>query len=830
MAPDGEALRAATMVTAEEPVAEWRRFGLAQHGRVTIVGFRDAAIPIELDHIFVPLQVHADPGRRGDGPDAHPGGDKEALDHGGAEVSLDEALARASHGRTCLALIGDPGAGKTTLLRHLFRRVILDDVAGPVAHLRGLHPVLVRLATVADAELVPRGLRAVIARVAAEDGYPEAGRALLARPNQGFLFLLDGLDEVRDELTRERLCAWLNKEVDHWPACGFIVTSRRAAWARTPALGARFLPVSVLGMRGPERELYVRRWFRAVVRHFYGAVDRAEAVEARAATQATALLDVLSRGAWRSHPRLLEMVANPLMLSTLCLAHFNDTRLPEQRGALYERTLGLLIEVWTRERAGGPTLRLDSTRLVLQPLAHAMHEQDRRELSAAEAAALVGPTLAQVQDVRVVAPTPERFLDLVRDECGVLKSHDVGRIEFVHLSFQEYLAACHVAARGLGRQLADRAGDPRWEEVILLAMSRDGVFEPFMTRAFERGDVDLTLLRQCLREVRQIIPEPFEAAADRLQARLRAPKGPLSRLGRWLRGHPAPAAEGELQRLFELVAGFDLPGMIERARSFVDSDDRALRAAARRLVGLEDALATDAREGEPFVEPVTQMTFVWAPGGSFVMGSSKTRGVPGYDWGAYDDEMPAHPVQLTGFWMGVYPVTNEQYVRFMAETGQPAPRSFSDRRFNDPAQPVVMVSWDDAVAFTKWLTGKLAGIVARLPTEAEWEYAARGTDGRRYPWGNERPDGSRATFGLPSDSGCPAVVGHTPGGVSPFGVHELAGNVWEWCLDAWAARCAEIEGSVDPCHQGDTRGGSRVVRGGSWLDQARFLRSAYHFR
>ncbi|HZJ71880.1 MAG TPA: NACHT domain-containing protein, partial [Planctomycetota bacterium] len=281
------------------------------------------------------------------------------------------------------------------MLRHLFRRVVLDDVAGPVAHLRGLHPVLVRLATVADAELVPRGLRAVIARVAAEDGYPEAGEALLARPNQGFLFLLDGLDEVRDEPTRERLCAWLNQEVDHWPACGFVVTSRRAAWARTPALGARFLPVSMLGMRAPERELYVRRWFRAVVHHFYGAVDRAEVVEARAATQATALLEVLASGDWRSHPQLLEMVANPLMLSTLCLAHYYDTRLPEQRGELYERTLGLLIEVWTRERAGGPTLHLESARLVLQPLAYAMHEHDRRELSAAEAAARVGPPLLQ---------------------------------------------------------------------------------------------------------------------------------------------------------------------------------------------------------------------------------------------------------------------------------------------------------------------------------------------------------------------------------------------------------------------------------------------------
>jgi formylglycine-generating enzyme required for sulfatase activity len=822
---DGEAQRAATPVMAEDSIAAWRRFGMAHHGSVAIVGFRDAAIPIDLDHIFVPLQVHADPGRRGDGGDRHTDADKDGLGHGGAEISLDEALARASRGRTCLALIGDPGAGKTTLLRHLFRRVVDGDLAGPASHLRGLHPVLVRLATVADAELVPRGLRAILARVAAEDGYPDAGRALLARAEQGFLFLLDGLDEVRDEPTRERLCAWLNNEVHHWPASGFVVTSRRAAWARTPALSARFLPVSVLGMRAPERERYVRRWFCAVMRHFYGATARAEAVEARAATQAAALLEVLSRGAWASHPRLLEMVANPLMLSTLCLAHYNDTRLPEQRGALYERTLGLLIEVWTRERVGGPTLRLESTRLVLQPLAHAMQEQDRRELSVAEAAVLVGPALAQVQDVRTVAPTPERFLDLVRDECGVLKSRDLGRIEFVHLSFQEYLAACHVAARGLGRSLADRAGDPRWEEVILLAMSWLSVFEPFMTRVLERGDVDLALLRQCLREAPQIIPEPFEAAADRLELRLRAPAGPLSRLGRWLLGRPAPpAASDELRRLFELVAGFDLPGMVERARASVDSHHLALRAAARKLVGLEDFVTGPAYDRQPFVEPVTQMTFAWVPGGSFLMGSSKTPGEPGYDPDAYDDETPAHRVQLTGFWMSVYPVTNAQYAQFVTSTGQPAPASFADRRFNDPAQPVVTVSWENAAAFTSWLSGKLAGVEARLPTEAEWEYAARGTEGRRYPWGNERPDTSRATFGMRVDTGCPTVVGHSPGGVTPHGVHDLAGTVWEWCLDTWAGY-AEIA-SIDPCHQGDTRGGLRVVRGGSWSDRARRLRSA----
>jgi len=478
--------------------------------------------------------------------------------------------------------------------------------------------------------------------------------------------------------------------------------------------------------------------------------------------------------------------------------------------------------------------------LVLQPLAYAMHEQDRRELASEEAVELVRAPLARIPALRSVAPTAERFLDLVRDECGVLKSRDLGRIEFVHLSFQEYLAACHVAGHELGGELADRADDPRWLEVILLAMSRPGVFRPFMSRALERGDIDVALLRQCLREALEIRAEPFEAVADRALARLHAPE---------CSPEHAAAAAAELRRLFELTTGYELSGMVERARSVIHTSDRALRDAARHLVGARATRDVAVCEGEPFVEPLTQMAFVWVPGGRFSMGSAKTprvryaanetifidtfrRQMFGDAWNdpdPADDETPVHQVALSGFWMGTYPVTNEQYARYMAETGQRPPPAFSERRFNDSAQPVVTVNWKDAVAFTRWLTGKLAAIEARLPTEAEWEYAARGQDRRRFPWSSELPDASRATFDLPLNSGRPAVVGCTPGGVSPFGVHDLAGNVWEWCLDTYASY-DEITNSVDPCHQGDNRGESRVVRGGSWNNVGWYLRSACRFR
>ena len=813
----------------------WLEWGLERHGRVAIVGYRESEITIELDQVYVPLTVSPDRGRGGAGPGK--GGGKggrggagdgtEGLDGEGRALTFDDALARMMRAKRGLALVGDPGAGKSTLLRYLYRRVVLDAAEGPLAltgelaALRGLFPVLVRLSRVADSELVERGLEGIAARVAADDGYPGAWAAARARRERRYLFLLDGLDEVKDEATREAVCRWLEREVDHWRGSTFVVTSRRAAWTRSGALVPRFVRVEVQGLRGEQVEKYVRRWFDAVVHFHKGHVDPPEVVTAEATARAGALLAVVTAPAWRNTARLAELTANPLLLSTLCLVHHSDTRLPDKRGELYERTLGLLFEVWTRDRRAGPVLGLELTRLVLQPLAYAMMTADRTELSLAEATAILQPALARVPGLRPVAPTAARFIELVRDECGVFQSRDLDTVAFVHLSFQEYLAACHVSVKQLGAALADRLGESRWEEVTLLAMSRSGVFEPFMARALERADAELLFLRQCLRETLELAPEPFDAAAARHLAALTAGDR---------------AAAPALRRLFELVAGHELPGVAAIAQQVLTAADRDLRASARTLLGLApevEPAAADTSERKSLVEPVTGMELVWIAGGSFLMGATTKKGKPGYDDEAYPDEGPPHRVTVSGFWMAVHPVTNKQYTAFLAATGREPPPSFAERHLTDERQPVVTVSWEDARAFTRWMTSQLtgdqAGQIVRLPTEAEWEYAARGAAGRRYPWGKEPPDRTRATFqGGGQSPDRPAPIGNTPAGATPEGVHDLAGNVLEWCLDAWADSYAgRPDGEPDPCHHGDTRGGPRVVRGGSWIDGPRGLRSAF---
>ena len=229
---------------------------------------------------------------------------------------------------------------------------------------------------------------------------------------------------------------------------------------------------------------------------------------------------------------------------------------------------------------------------------------------------------------------------------------------------------------------------------------------------------------------------------------------------------------------------------------------------ARLLAGLAALFATGGL-GRSFaagespqvrvrVNPVDGAEVVWAPAGSYRRG---------FDGGPRD-ERPEHAVRLTrGFWIYRHEVSNTRYRRFVEATGHEAPVCWGNAAFAAGDQPVVGVAWSDAVAYARWAGG-------RLPTEAEWEYAARGGDGRRYPWGAELPDEQLAVFML-DHSLATRPIGSCPRGASPFGALDMAGNVPEWCSDWYGAYASGPQ--VDP--GGPETGTLRVARGGSW-DQA----------
>ena len=188
------------------------------------------------------------------------------------------------------------------------------------------------------------------------------------------------------------------------------------------------------------------------------------------------------------------------------------------------------------------------------------------------------------------------------------------------------------------------------------------------------------------------------------------------------------------------------------------------------------------------------------PSQSFLMGSDDGR----------PDERPVHRVWVDAFEIGICQVTNGDYATFANATGYPLPQT----PFDDPEQPVVAVSWFDAMAFCEWFSG-LSGRCVRLPSEAEWECAARGgAEGMRYPWGDELP--------LQDDADGPHPVAR--GAPSAYGLFDLCENVHEWCSDWYASDFYAHSQEWNP--RGPETGTRRTSRGGSWRHQIKFSRCA----
>lgn len=203
----------------------------------------------------------------------------------------------------------------------------------------------------------------------------------------------------------------------------------------------------------------------------------------------------------------------------------------------------------------------------------------------------------------------------------------------------------------------------------------------------------------------------------------------------------------------------------------------------------------------------TEHVQVLVAGGTFDMGSSN----------GPDNERPLHEVTLDAFYMDKYEVTNSQYFAFVDATGAERPQFSREEAFNQPDHPVVGVPWNSARDYCVW-----AGL--QLPSEAQWERAASGNDGRAYPWGDEAPTETHGNFNFASGT---TAVGSFPDGVSPFGAHDMAGNVWEWTLDEYEHTFYNRSPADNPVNLKDSGlkdGPDRTLRGGGWFSTASQVR------
>lgn len=709
----------------------------------------------------------------------------------GRRLDLDSALREPR-----LVIVGDPGAGKTTFLRRVAQLACRAEIQGdagevkPLGFPEQLFPILVRLWELQQHIAACRGknqgpavtddplwLPHLLASQWGEGDSNLEEDFWTGKLRGGALLLLDGLDEAPSDRDRMALRRLIEKAVSRWPETRVVVTSRPAAYAGEAVLGG-FSQARIDDLDDEAIEGFLSRWSAVL---FPGAPDKAN-------RQRDRILKSLAL----SPIRLL--ARNPVMLTALAVIHWNEKRLPEQRAELYESVLNWLA----RSRQDLPHRPSPESALsLLQALAlHMQGVQEGRQIQIPrrEAAESLASLFAEKTETERIAAA-EHFLAQEENDSGIVTGRG-NEVRFWHLTFQEYLVARALAGLPEAEQhrlVLPRLHQSEWREVVLL------FFGVLHAQGAKKVDAFFKTILEELADQ----PRPAQAARC---------AGLLGSVLRDLAPLHYVAPDERYGRLLERVLGiFD----------------------KRKSKGVPIADAIEAAEalgqaGDPrFAPEHLGRNWVEIPAGEFRMGAQNKRPKgENFDRDAYDDEAPVRRVRLEAYRIGRYPVTVGEYARFVQEEGyarQELWQAGGFRQFHapwdwesqigHPTRPVVGVSWFEAAAYASW-----AG--AALPTEAQWERAARGVEGRKFPWGEDEPSPRHLNFS--GQVGKPTPVGVYPVGETPEGIRDLAGNVREWCVNVFASYGVEEErDSTD-----EARRKARSLRGGAWNNSAWYCRSS----
>lgn len=744
-----------------------------------------------------------------------------------------------------LVLLGDPGSGKSTFVNFVAMCLAGEILGRPDANLTLLTNPLPTKQGMPSANRQPWDhgpllpirvvLRDVVARVLPDENQeakaehlwefitkdleaavlsdyaPHLYRELL---DKNCLLLLDGLDEVPEASNRR---AQITRMVEDFRAtfskCRILVTSRTYAYQKQDWRLPGFAEALLAPFSRGQILSFIRRWYAHIAA--LRGMDQADA-QGRAQVLTTAVL---------GSERLLDLAARPLLLTLMASLHaWRGGSLPEKREELYADAVDLLLDWWESPKivrdAHGKMVVLqpslaewlnidrDKVKSLLNELAFEAHSSQPELSGTADIPEdrLVGGLMRLSQNPAV---NPARLVEYLSQRAGLLVPTGVGVYAFPHRTFQEYLAACHLTDHDYPDKLAMLAcTDPnRWREAVLLAGAKAA-----------RGSA-----------------YAFWALVEALCNQ--SPEGDHNLEQAW-------GARLAGQLLFELG---DVRWVSEREKSKVDLVKKWHLQLLREsgLPPVERALAGNnlSRLGDPRFRddawdlPDDQLLgFVEIPEGPFLMGNARGNAPE-----VREGEPSVHEVSLPTFFIGRFLTTIGQFAAFVRDTDYkieyPEPRKHSNN------EAMNWVNWYDALAYCDWLTERLARFpdtpdslaerlmskrwIVTLPSEAEWEKAARGgilvaTDSgglglnplpsRLFPWGDEFDPNCANT----SETRVRAVssVGCFPDGASPYGVLDLSGNLWEWTRSQFRPYPYRLNDGRDDL--ADSSELMRVLRGGPY--------------
>jgi len=800
---------------------------------------------VRLEAVYVHLDTNRAISDKGVGEKQSSRLEVEGVERQRALTAL-EAVARFSP----LVLIGGPGSGKSTFANYLALCLAAHGLPveecpfslSPEKHLPAwpgdLWPLPVRVTLREFARGLPSDARRGTAdllwqhienRLAPLKEFK--GMLKEALMSGGALVVLDGLDEVpqvsagrKASPRRLVLQAVEDFALRAFPDARCLVTCREASYV-SPWTLPEFEDALLAEFDQEKRALFCQLWYAELAR-------RGQLEAGKVESKVTGLQQAIRR------PDLARMAGNPLLLTVMALVHAREPELPEARALLYEKCVDVLLWLWERrkEEEGRPAdlltllqeARVDRTFFVraLDRLAYDVHRQGGAQEGEADIRASVLERRLEVLHPQRDPGWARRVATFIRERAGLLVERRADEIDpvlaFPHRTFQEYLAACWLTeGEDTARRAAElaREGD-YWWEVVKLAAGRLLYVERKVAQP-------LALLDWlCPAE-----GEPTDKKGWRL-ARLAGEVLLELKPEQMLRDETArPQVAGRLERVRRRLVSLLEGGHLE---------PRERVAAGNTLAQLGDPRF---REDAWYLPDESLLGFVEVPAGLFLMGSDEAR-----DRYASDNELPQHTVELPAYYMARYPVTVAQFRAFVRESGYQAQGPL-EQYSGAENHPVVVVTWFDAMEYCQWLTKRLRGwegtpeplAVAlrdrgwqvRLPTEAEWEKAARGMDGLIFPWGDDA-DASRANYD-DTGIGTTSTVGCFPGGASPSGCLDMSGNVWEWMHSLWGTDW----GTPDFKYPYDPKGGCedesagrnvlRVLRGGAFYGNEGLVRCAYRY-